>query len=69
MQKLSFTKENNNIKENKDVQYNSCKSTGQTMEGVQLIWLIWRLINMKSISNRPLCGCALLFKFGINLLI
>ena len=43
MQKVKvFTKENNNIKEkkrkeNKYVQYNSCKSKGQTMEADQLI--------------------------------
>ena len=38
MQKVKFfTKKINNIKENKYVQYNSCKSTGQTMEEVQLI--------------------------------
>ena len=72
MQKVKvLQKKEKYIKEKKYVQYDSCKSTGHTLEAVQLIEcpVYIRLINIKSISHMSLCGCALDFQFGINLLI
>ena len=50
-------------KEKKYVQYDSCKYIGSS--AAYLVYI--RLMNLKSVSHSPLCGCALLFQFGINL--
>ena len=46
-------KKNNN---NKYVQYNSYKTTGQTMEEVQLIYSLIRWVSMNCISHRSVNG-------------
>ena len=45
----------------KYVHYNSYKTTGQTMEGVKLIYSLIRLVSMNCISHRSVNGWMYIF--------